>query len=247
MKCGVLVFGQYRALDIAIKSWSFKDHFDCNFYVSTWNETHLKNDPYNIDLKFPVTHELIEKYIPGAIINIEEDPNTDNRTFNRMVYHWKKSLELLIQSNKEYDIIILTRFDNFFAKFDWSVVNKNNFYSYGGHSKDYGDLICPSSLSDFCFIGNKEAMISFINGIEEEPDNHLVDIHKYIPLKITELKLPFDLLTDLYVIMVRPNCFNLHPRDHNYNTIKNLFYSWEYNNNNNIDEKRINYEVHCSY
>ena len=245
MKCGVLVFGQYRALDIAIKSWSFKDYFDCDFYVSTWNETHLKNVPYDLDLKFSVTEDLIRNHIPNAVINIEKDPNEDSRTFNRMIYHWKKSLELLIQSNKEYDIIILTRFDNFFAKFDWSIVDKDKFYSYGGHSKDYGDLICPSSLSDFCFIGNKNAMITFINGIEGEPENCQVDIHRYIPLKITELNLPFDLLVDLNIIMVRPNCFNLHPKDHNYNSIRNLYDSWEYNNNNkSINEKKINYEVH---
>lgn len=247
MKCAVLVFGQYRALDIAIKSWSFMDHFDCDFYVSTWSETHIKNEPYGINLKFPVTHELIEKYIPGAVVNIENDPKVDNRTFNLMLYHWKKTIELLVQSNKEYDLIILTRFDNFFAHFDWSIIDKESFYSYGEHSKDYGDMVCPKSLSDFCFIGSPESIIKFVDRVELEPTDYLVDSHSYLSLIINELKLPFDLLTDLNIIIIRPNCYNLHPMDHNYNTIKNLYFSWEYNNNNNINEKQINYEVHISY
>ena len=38
-KMAVLINGEFREFDIAIKSWKFINEIDCDIYVSTWDKT----------------------------------------------------------------------------------------------------------------------------------------------------------------------------------------------------------------
>ena len=48
MKVGVMVYGQYRDFEIAVKSWNFLDN-GYDFYFSTWDKSKQFNNSLNIN------------------------------------------------------------------------------------------------------------------------------------------------------------------------------------------------------
>jgi uncharacterized protein YifN (PemK superfamily) len=222
MKCAVLVFGQYRELDIAVKSWKFKDVYECDYYVSTWDRTYTKPNKYDITYDMEVIPEMITNHLPNAVVSIKPEMNS-TCTGSKMVSHWKECLNLMKNSLKTYDLVIMTRFDNFFNEIDWNTINPDLIYSFSCTIKEQFKNGRPTTLHDMFFIGKPEYIESLINRVGLNTTNN---IHQYMSNIVNELNLPIDVLIDLEIALVRPNCRLLHPNDHNHYVIGSLHQSW---------------------
>lgn len=113
MKLALLIAGEYREFEIAIKSWKFlKDNSDC--YFSTWDTTSENIPALDIDFTEEVTEDRIRKYLPNANIKIENpDPLKFIHNWQKMIYKWKDVITMMLDSGKEYDAVMLTRPDHY--------------------------------------------------------------------------------------------------------------------------------------
>ena len=69
-KMAVLINGEFREFDIAIKSWKFINEIDCDIYVSTWDKTIQINKKLNIHIEEDITEDNIKKHFPNATVSI---------------------------------------------------------------------------------------------------------------------------------------------------------------------------------
>jgi hypothetical protein len=119
MKTAVLVFGMLREYDQAIPEWNLNDHLECDYYVSTWSKSIQKIDnfgPQTADnfKEFNVSEELIQTIFPAcksSILDEKEIFRHDAVTTAKMFFHWKNVYNLMLESGKKYDLVILTRPD----------------------------------------------------------------------------------------------------------------------------------------
>ena len=116
MNVAVLVFGEYREFDIAVKSWKFLNEFNCDVYFSTWDESIQVKDDLNVNIFEQVTVERIKNHIPSATVSIKNQNDVAHLNGNtqKMFFHWKESFRLMIESGKQYDSIMLLRPDLYF-------------------------------------------------------------------------------------------------------------------------------------
>lgn len=114
-KIAVLVGGEFREFETAIKTWFWINEIDCDFFISTWSVSRETNLPMGIDFEENVTREKILKHVPNAVINIEkyEPGETLHSTMNpnKFIYHMRKLFNMVEMSDCEYDLILLTRPD----------------------------------------------------------------------------------------------------------------------------------------
>ncbi len=118
MKTAVLVSGMCRQFDIAVKSWKFLNHLNCDVYFSTWKKTVQSSKVLNIHIEEEITEDMILKYIPNAKIKIYDVSDFDfpgDRFYHndKHLFLMKSSLNMIKESGVEYDMLILTRPDNY--------------------------------------------------------------------------------------------------------------------------------------
>ena len=121
MKVAVLVFGEYRTFETAIKTWNCKFWDDVDYYMSTWDTSiepmdrvkHLVTTKWKTD----VDENFIKNNLPNVnlkITNSNSKEYIENHDTNKMIYHWKILYDMVISSGKEYDCIFLVRPDTYF-------------------------------------------------------------------------------------------------------------------------------------
>ena len=122
-KIAVILYGQYRVFDIAVKSWYFRFHLDCDFYVSTWRKTvfnpiNSKNEPYEVT----VTEDMFLKHLPNAKVSIHDEEHfifdktkmkCSDLIPSKMIFHMKHGLKMINDNNIKYDYLLITRPDIF--------------------------------------------------------------------------------------------------------------------------------------
>lgn len=119
MKTAVLIFGMIRQFAVTAKKWDFDKYLDCDYYMSTWNKSVQKIDNHAGDalsnyVFFDVTEEYIKKIIPNITCDLLEEKEifTSNcSTQAKMFYHWKNAFNLMVKSEKKYDLVVLVRPD----------------------------------------------------------------------------------------------------------------------------------------
>ena len=203
MKTAVLVFGMLREYDKVMVNWELDKYLDCDYYFSTWNYSKEKYDNFcgeEVDnyREYIVTEELIKSLFPNAICSIlnENDIFTkDAVSYSKMFFHWKNCYKLMIESKKEYDLILLVRPDCEIIIHNRYNKNKN-YENEPIKNWDYKDYLlysnrlmqirptgpkespmnpCEYSYGDLFFCGSRCVMDIFINSI---PDMSL-DENKY--------------------------------------------------------------------
>jgi hypothetical protein len=125
MKAAVLVFGMLREYDRVIPTWNLNEHLDCDYFLSTWSKSKQKIDylgpetPDNCK-EFEITEDLIKPFLPNCTCSIvEEDKIFPSEAvtkvklsyYFKMFFHWKNLYNLMLNSGKEYDLVILIRPD----------------------------------------------------------------------------------------------------------------------------------------
>lgn len=212
MKIAVLVYGMYREFDIAFKSWNFLEKFDCDVYFSTWTRSKQKNNRLGIVIDETIDINRILEKIPNAKIAIEDDVYSHLHNAEKMIFHWKKCLNMVENSNINYDYLILTRPDNF-TIFN---LNENDLIQNFAEDKIYGlDQIIKNNddlfVQDIFFIGKFNTMIKLIKNIPEKIDvnENNGSIHFHLSKHILLNGLSVEKIPNLVVVTVRANARDL--------------------------------------
>ena len=190
MKIAVLIAGEYREFAIAHKFWSFLKWPDVDTYFATWDTSITVNyDVVNFPpVDEPVLVEDITKFLnPQGIDIAKSPPDKLQNASAKMLSRWRAGIELLRNSGKQYDRVILIRPD---IALDYDEEELKTFISEKPVSDDdiYGiiggrlDIPFPletvNQVSDLMLIGNQNSILK-LTEIENIPDKDF-DIHSYL-------------------------------------------------------------------
>jgi len=221
MKIAVLVYGQYREFDIAVKSWEVLNNFDCDFYFSTWNKSKQVNENLGYRREFNVNENMILKYYPNATVDILDEINYIGLSNSeKMIFHWKNCLSLL---NKNYDYILLLRFDDYFelsvpSEMLPNLIKPNILYSTSILKYNNNRFF----LSDIFLLGSYDMMKKLIDTV---PTIHS-DIHHFLGKHVHDLNLNVEMIEFLHINVIRPNAIEINDNEINHITIHNKRNEW---------------------
>lgn len=225
MKVAVLIYGMHTAFELAVQSWKFMKEIDCDIYFSTWSYHKKYSEKLNYKSEYEVNKEMIIKYIPdiNLIIHNEKDYKFES-VIEKIVFHWKTCLKMMIENGTKYDIMILTRPENFMSY---------NFHSsefYKNNSKDcvYGleniQIVGLNKyfIQDIFFMGDFEVMFDLLSTMSTE----ISDLHGRLAEHIINKNLYVKPLKDIGVMTLRPNCMELIDKPINYDILWNKVQEW---------------------
>lgn len=173
----------YREFDFVANNLQILNLTKYDFYMSTWNISKQKYNNSDSYKEFEVTPNMITDYIPNCIYEILNEseifPN-EVKNHNKMIFHWKNCFKLLINSDKQYDLICLIRTDLSFqilakgypmSEFltdidDWEF-DRNTLYSNEllRVRKRINEVDINYLADDLLFCGSRKIIGRFINGL----------------------------------------------------------------------------------
>jgi hypothetical protein len=184
MNIAFLIAGMYREFDFVVKSLESQNLIKYDFYMSTWSSSTQKYKDDDSYKRIEVTSNMITDYIPHSIYEILDESETfptEVANANKMIFHWKNSFKLLVDSGKQYDLICLIRPDLSFETLargytlsdsltdidDWEF-DRNTLYSNEllriRKSNDFENELTYVA-DDLFFCGSRKIMGRFINGL----------------------------------------------------------------------------------
>ena len=234
MRLAVLVTGMYREFYTSIQSWGFIDSMNCDFYFSTWDKSIQKNERLGFDLNEDITPEMIKKLIPHANVEVlkqsDYDFSSDVHYHNgKQIFHWKNAHRMMLESGIDYDMIMITRTDNY-KSYSHSFQEFNNLNK---PDRIYGTtpiyISGPSQhfLVDYFFIGSFEPMSKMIITL---PNQMPSNIHGELAKHLLSIGLFVEEIEGFNLCLARPNTRDIFPL--NMETIHNKFREWGINTGN---------------
>lgn len=236
MKTAVLVSGMYREFDIAVKSWKFLNDLDCDVYFSTWKKSIQSSKVLDIHIEEDVTEEMILKHIPNAKIKIY-DVNDYNFSGdveyhnNKHLFLLKSSLSMIKESGVEYEMLIMTRPDNYsfynyepeyYRKFirEDALFGLTPIYITGKPSMEQYFLL------DYFFMGHFKTLYNVIDTL---PTDMIGNIHTEFAKSVMKLDYYVVQLPEFDLKLIRPNVRDLKPEDITNETVQGKFMEWGQN------------------
>jgi len=237
MKAAILVDGEFREMGITIDSWKFLKEIDCDVYVSTWDKSIQINKSLDIHIEEDITEDYVRGFFPNAIIsinNINDYDFSSDTYFNnaKQIFHWKNCLKMMKESGINYDVVILTRPDNYlFYKFDSS-----KFFELNKEKTLYGqDTIHVSGpnkqyfMLEYFFIGSVESMSRMIENL---PDEMTGSIHTDLALHFLSMDMYVHPIYEFSLILARPTLRGI--ENLTMEIINEKFWEWGQNTNNRV-------------
>jgi len=236
MKTAVLVSGMYREFDIAVKSWKFLNDLDCDVYFSTWKKSIQSSKVLDIHLEEDVIEDMILKHIPNAKIKIY-DVNDFNFSGdveyhnNKHLFLLKSSLGMIKESGVDYDMLIMTRPDNYsfynytpeyYFKFirEDALFGLTPIYITGKPSMEQYFLL------DYFFMGHFKTLYNVIDNL---PTDMIGNIHTEFAKSVMKLDYYVVQLPDFDLKLIRPNVRDLKTEDITNETVQLKFMEWGQN------------------
>ncbi len=225
MKAAVLVYGMCTAFDLAVKSWKFLNDIDCDVYFSTWNYQKKYSEKLNYLSQFDVNEEMIKKNIPNIKLLINDEKNYNfNLTTEKIIFHWKNCLNMLDESKVNYDIIILTRPENYINyKF-----NSLEFFDKKEKDRIYGleniQIVGLKKyfIQDIFFIGDYKVMYDLLSTVPID----ISCLHQGLAEHIIYKNLYVEPIKNLGVMTLRPNCVELINKPYNMEILWKKVQEW---------------------
>lgn len=227
-KIAVLVYGQYRMFDIAVKTWDFRFHLDCDFYFTTWKKTiydseRYEHKKYHVD----VTEDMFQKHIPDSKVCIlNESDFFDETTITyktpvKMIFHMKNGLKMINDSGKKYDYLMTIRPDIYLDI-------RCDLYTKNKKDRIYGlttmfDVNGEYDANDMFFFGDFNVLSKVIRTMP----NYITCPHKSIPTNIDNLGLFLEPL-DMNATTVRPSTIDIPESERNFKSLFNDLKTWDY-------------------
>lgn len=232
MKIAVFIYGEFREFDTVIKYWDFLDKINHDIYLSTWDYSLQINEKLGIFREKHINEDMIKSILPNCEFSIlkesdyfedTEDIKIKNRSW-RVSVHWKKCLELLEKSGKEYDFIMLTRTDNFtiYRLNDELLSQLNRIDTVYGLSYIYLQAPKKFFVQDMFFLGDFKIMSNFIKTFPEYP----ISLHEGISEHIMDLNLYIEPIGHVNVTAFRPNCLGL-KHELTFDDVANKHIQWQ--------------------
>ena len=132
VKLAILICGEYRSFDLGYKTFNIFDKLNPDYYFSTWDKSHEKNQDLGIDIQQDINEENITKFLPNVKISILNNQTYTEKGYTnteKMYFHWKNALQMVLDSGEEYTHIFLTRPDIWLEKLndidDFEFLEKN--------------------------------------------------------------------------------------------------------------------------
>lgn len=236
MKTAVLVSGMCRQFDIAVKSWKFLNHLDCDVYFSTWKKSVQSSKVLNMHVEEDITENTILEHIPNAKIKIYDVNDFDfsgDRSYHndKHLFLMKSSLNMIKESGVEYDMLIMTRPDNYstynytpeiYSKFinEGVIYGLTPIYITGKPSEETYFLV------EYFFMGHFKTLYNVIDSL---PTTMPGNIHTEFAREILKLDYYVVQLPDFNLQLIRPNVRELKPEEININSIFDKFMDWGQN------------------
>jgi hypothetical protein len=176
MKIAVLISGEYRTFDVAVKSMSFLHQPNVDVYFSTWDRSKQKNDILGIALDEEVTYFRIAKALGDKKLTdfcIDDHTYLADKLYNtKMIYKWHRGLEMIQRSGIEYDLIMITRPDLWFDLNCWNSFKTLDDFAEIDTSVLYSHFVHPIEkrigMEDMTYIAKTDAMYEAILGCKSE-------------------------------------------------------------------------------
>jgi hypothetical protein len=236
MKTAVLVSGMYREFDIAVKSWKFLKDLDCDVYFSTWKKSIQSSKVLDIHIEEDVTEEMILKHIPNAKIKIYDVNDYDfsgdvEYHNNKHLFLLKSSLGMIKESGIEYEMLIMTRPDNYsFYNYEPEYYKKfiredvlfglTPIYITGKPSLE------QYFLMDYFFMGHFKTLYNVIDNL---PSNMIGNIHTEFAKSVMKLDYYVVQLPEFDLKLIRPNVRDIKTEDITNETVQGKFMEWGQN------------------
>lgn len=236
MKTAVLVSGMYREFDIAVKSWKFLKDLDCDVYFSTWKKSIQSSKVLDIHIEEDVTEEMILKHIPNAKIKIYDVNDYDfsgdvEYHNNKHLFLLKSSLGMIKESGIEYDMLIMTRPDNYsfynyepeyYKKFirEDALFGLTPIYITGKPSLE------QYFLMDYFFMGHFKTLYNVIDNL---PSDMVGNIHTEFAKSVMKLDYYVVQLPEFDLKLIRPNVRDIKTEDITNETVQGKFMEWGQN------------------
>lgn len=177
MKIAVLIFGEYRTFETAVKTWNCKFWDDVDFYMSTWDKSvrcshcstnHLDTPVIETDVN-PARHTLPNLNL--KILN-QDSLGIENAT-HKMIYHWKTLYNMVIDSGKEYDCIFLVRPDAYFfiQPSFFQLTKENILYSFNEVNNEAHDIF---------FFGYGNLVLDFLKNVPSKMNDIHTELATYL-------------------------------------------------------------------
>jgi len=234
-KMAVLINGEFREFDIAIKSWKFINEIDCDVYVSTWDKTIQINKKLNVHIEEDITEDDIRKHIPNATISIlkqsDYDFSFETSWHNaKQIFHWKNSLRMMKESGIEYDVVMMTRPDNYIH----CAFKSEDFFTMNEEKTLHGPLAIHVSgpdkqyfVLDYFFVGSTESISRMVETLSDRMDGN---IHGELSRHILSLDMFVKPLQEFRQTVVRPTLRGI--ENVNIDLVDKKFWEWGQNHVN---------------
>ena len=236
MKTAVLVSGMCRQFDISVKSWKFLNDLDCDVYFSTWKKSVQTSKVLDFHIEEDITEDMILQHISSAKIKIYDVNDFDfsgDRSYHndKHLFLMKSSLNMIKESGVEYDMLIMTRPDNysfynytpeFYSKFinEGVIYGLTPIYIVGKPSEEIYFLV------EYFFMGHFKTLFNVIDNL---PTKMPGNIHTEFAREILKLDYYVVQLPNFDLKLVRPNVRNLKSEEISNETIQGKFMEWGQN------------------
>lgn len=177
MKIAVLIFGEYRTFETAVKTWNCKFWDDVDFYMSTWDKTVMCSHFSTTHLDTPIIESKINparNILPNLNLKISNQDSSDiESATHKMVYHWKTLYNMVIESGKEYDCIFLVRPDTYFfiQPSFFELTKENILYSFSEVNDEAHDIF---------FFGYGNVILDFLKNVPSKMSNIHTELATYL-------------------------------------------------------------------
>lgn len=199
MKIAILIAGEFREFEICIKSWTFKNWDNVDFYFSTWNISREINLKLGINLHEDVTIEKIQKHIKVVDYAIDPTKLLLKNTYY-MLDRWKRGLKLIQDSNIFYDVIIIIRPDLYLN------FNDNLLKTFIKNIKD--NTFYTTSVNNCMVIGKFATMLKLID-IKEYLCNNITTLHWFLNEQLLSITKNIEIMPFYEYVLCRSTCRNI--------------------------------------
>ena len=172
VKLAILICGEYRSFDLGYKTFNIFDKLNPDYYFSTWDKSHEKNQDLGIDIQQDINEENITKFLPNVKISILNNQTYTEKGYTnteKMYFHWKNALQMVLDSGEEYTHIFLTRPDIWLEKLndidDFEFLEKNECHYILSEYRIYYCSVNRFNMDDRLLLGCYETMKKFIIGL----------------------------------------------------------------------------------
>jgi hypothetical protein len=167
-RIAVLISGEYRTFKHCRKSMTFLDSPMVDVYVSTWNVTTNICKKINLSVTESVTEKTILDDLgktPHGMLIDDLGSFVQKKYNSAMIYRWLRGIELIKNSNIQYDYVIVVRPDLFFSSNTPIRLDKIDAYKNKLGTIWTADLQTSAKLADVILVSDFHTMEKIFNNL----------------------------------------------------------------------------------